>query len=73
MTTLAWIGADMEQVPFLRDLRQRLERKAPGKGIAAALKVSNPSLRYLASYARIAIHGGGFSPEVAGNHAWNAQ
>jgi hypothetical protein len=31
------------------------------KGIARALKVSNPSLRYLASHARIAIHIGGFS------------
>jgi hypothetical protein len=57
----------MEQVPLLRDLGQRLGRKAAGKGIAAALKVSNRSLRYLASYARIAIQGGGFSPEVAGN------
>jgi hypothetical protein len=33
------------------------------KGIATALKVSNPSLRHLASYARIAIHLGKFSPQ----------
>jgi hypothetical protein len=32
-------------------------------GIATALKMSNPSLRYLASYARIAIHLGKFSPQ----------
>jgi hypothetical protein len=33
------------------------------KGIAMALKMSDPSLGYLASYARIAIHHGKFSPE----------
>jgi hypothetical protein len=32
-------------------------------GIATALKMSNPSLRHLASYARIAIHLGKFSPQ----------
>jgi hypothetical protein len=41
-----------------------LERISAGKAIAAALKVSNPSLGYLASYARIAIHIGEFSPQV---------
>jgi hypothetical protein len=39
-----------------------LKRKAPEMGIAAASKVSNASLGYLASYARIAIHLGEFSP-----------
>jgi hypothetical protein len=34
-----------------------------GKGIAAALKVSNPSLRHLGSYARIAIQISEISPE----------
>jgi hypothetical protein len=34
------------------------------KGIAAARKVSNPSLGYLASYARIAIHISEFSPHL---------
>jgi hypothetical protein len=34
------------------------------KAIAEALKVSNPSLRHLASHARIAIHTGEFSPNV---------
>jgi hypothetical protein len=34
------------------------------KGIATALKVSNPSLGHLASYARIAIHLGKFSPQL---------
>jgi hypothetical protein len=33
------------------------------KGIAMAPKVSNPSLGHLASYARIAIHLGEFSPQ----------
>jgi hypothetical protein len=33
------------------------------KGIAMALKMSDPSLGHLASYARIAIHHGKFSPE----------
>jgi hypothetical protein len=40
-----------------------LERKSARKGVTAALKASNPSLRHLASYARIAIHIGEFSPE----------
>jgi hypothetical protein len=35
------------------------------KGIATAQKVSNPSLRYLASYARIAIHLSKFSPKLS--------
>jgi hypothetical protein len=35
------------------------------KNIAMALKVSNPSLRHLASYARIAIHLGKFSPQLS--------
>jgi hypothetical protein len=35
------------------------------KGIAAAPKMSNPRIGYLASYARIAIHLGEFSPQVA--------
>jgi hypothetical protein len=34
------------------------------KGLAAALKGLNSSLGHLASYARIAIHIGEFSPEV---------
>jgi len=34
------------------------------KGIATAPKVSNPSLGYLASYARIAIHIGKISPPL---------
>jgi hypothetical protein len=38
--------------------------ESAGKGIATALKASNPSLGHLASYARIAIHLGEFSPEV---------
>jgi hypothetical protein len=38
-------------------------QKAPG-GSRGALKVSNPSLRYLGSYARIAIHPSEFSPEL---------
>ncbi|TMJ57073.1 MAG: hypothetical protein E6G85_00025 [Alphaproteobacteria bacterium] len=35
------------------------------EGIAVAPKVSNPSLWYLASHARIAIHLGSFSPQLA--------
>jgi hypothetical protein len=36
--------------------------ESAGKATAAALKVSNPSLLHLGSYARIAIHLSGFSP-----------
>jgi DNA-binding Lrp family transcriptional regulator len=39
-------------------------REAPGKGIATAPKVSNPSLLHLGSYARIAIHVSEFSTEL---------
>jgi hypothetical protein len=39
-------------------------QEALGREVAAALKVSNPSLRYLGSYARFAIHPSEFSPEL---------
>jgi hypothetical protein len=38
--------------------------ESAGNGIAAASKVSNASLGHLASYARIAIHIGEFSPQL---------
>jgi hypothetical protein len=60
MTTLAWIGAGIGEVPLLREFGLGLGEKR-SEGIAPALKVSNPSLGYLASYARIAIHIGDFS------------
>jgi hypothetical protein len=41
------------------------EAKYAGESIAAASKVSNPSLGYLASHARIAIRPSKFSPERA--------
>jgi hypothetical protein len=40
------------------------EQKSAREEVAAALKVSNPSLGYLGSYARIAIHPSEFSPEL---------
>jgi hypothetical protein len=47
--------------------------ESAGKGITTAPKVPNPSLGYLASYARIAIHIGGISHSVAENGAAHAQ
>jgi hypothetical protein len=47
----------------VREFGRGLGEKRP-EGIAPALKVSNPSLGYLASYARIAIHIGDFSPQT---------
>src|ERR1700738_1524171 len=61
MTTLAWMGAGIGVVPLLREIQSVLGEKRP-EGIAPALKVSNPSLGYLASHARIAIHISDFSP-----------
>jgi hypothetical protein len=55
------MGAGIGVVPLLREIQSVLGEKRP-EGIAPALKVSNPSLGYLASYARIAIHIGEFSP-----------
>jgi hypothetical protein len=63
MTTLAWMGAGIGQIRLLWDLVSA-SAGCTGKGIAAALKVSNPSLGYLASYARIAIRIGEFSLQV---------
>src|SRR5262245_13049615 len=61
MTTLAWIGAGMGGCLTGR-VQANAPRKTARKAIAAAPKVSNPSLGYLASHARIAIHHGEFSP-----------
>jgi DNA-binding Lrp family transcriptional regulator len=57
------MGAGIGQIRLLWDLISAWAASA-WKGIAAALKVSNPSLGYLASHARIAIHIREFSPQV---------
>jgi hypothetical protein len=54
---------DMEQVPLVREFGRRWGEKRPEK-LAEALKTAKLSLEHLASYARIAIHIGEFSPKA---------
>jgi len=72
MTTLAWIGAGIEQIPLLREFGQRLSGLRPGRRRDGAESVKS-KIGYLASYARIAIHIGKFSPSFAKNGAPHAQ
>jgi hypothetical protein len=63
ITTLAWIGAGIGQIPLLREFGQRVSGMRPQKASRRRGKC-HPSLGYLASYARIAIHISEFSSEV---------
>src|SRR5947207_13688063 len=63
MTTLAWMGAGIEADPSLREFGQRKGGRRSERHRCGA-ESANPSLGYLASYARIAIHTGEFSPPI---------
>jgi hypothetical protein len=63
ITTLAWIGAGMGQIALLREFGQRLSGMRPERHRDGAESVKS-KIGYLASYARIAIHIGEFSPQM---------
>jgi hypothetical protein len=57
------MGAGMGQIPLLREFGQRLSEKRAEKPPGGAESVKS-KIGYLASYARIAIHIGDFSPPM---------
>jgi hypothetical protein len=66
------MGAGIEQIPLLREFGQRLSGICPGRHRDGAESVKS-KIGYLASYARIAIHIGKFSPLFPKNGAPHAQ
>jgi hypothetical protein len=66
------MGAGIEQIPLLREFGQRLSGICPGRHRGGVESVKS-KIGHLASYARIAIHIGKFSPLFPKNGAPHAQ